>query len=342
MKAFAERLRKASIGLKLSLTFVFVIALCSLPMSLLTINYLSNKLKQHVMNTIEESVQSQKDEFIELILMENYWRAFNKIEALSQIPGVKEVVLVDANNRIIASSKPEEKTVGRSFSSNPDYLKIPIESYSYTIGYLYYQINREYIEGIVSPLRFITLAFTFFFTLVGVLLGVFVSLRINERLRQVREMIEEFKRGGMPTKKDFWERDELTELADFVHKSLSDLKGIFSNLEFARNFYESLFNTLQEIVLILDEDGNHILLQQGGGELWLFGGEPAWKKGGSAFGRTEGKKRGKGEPKAEGNLHGCGKAQKQEGGGELRLGGLGALGGCFYLYLKGYNGAKKV
>jgi hypothetical protein len=90
MKTFAERLRKASIGLKLSLTFVFVIALCSLPMSLLTINYLSNKLKQHVMNTIEESVQSQKDEFIELILMENYWRAFNKVEALSQIPGVKE------------------------------------------------------------------------------------------------------------------------------------------------------------------------------------------------------------------------------------------------------------
>jgi PAS domain S-box-containing protein len=255
MKAFAERLRKASIGLKLSLTFVFVIALCSLPMSLLTINYLSNKLKQHVMNTIEESVQSQKDEFIELILMENYWRAFNKIEALSQIPGVKEVVLVDVNDRIIASSKPEEKVVGRSFSSNPDYLKIPIESYSYTIGYLYYQIKREYIDGIVSPLRFITLAFTFFFTLVGVLLGVFVSLRINERLRQVREMIEEFKRGGMPTKKDFWERDELTELADFVHKSLSDLKGIFSNLEFARNFYESLFNTLQEIVLILDETG---------------------------------------------------------------------------------------
>ncbi len=244
MKAFAERLRKASIGLKLSLTFVFVIALCSLPMSLLTINYLSNKLKQHVMNTIEESVQSQKDELIELILMENYWRAFNKIEALSQIPGVKEVVLVDANNRIIASSKPEEKVVGRYFSSNSDYLKIPIESYSYTIGYLYYQINREYINGIVSPLRFITLAFTFFFTLVGILLGVFVSLRINERLKQVREMIEEFKRGGMPTKKDFWERDELTELADFVHKSLGDLKGIFSNLEFARNFYESLFNTL--------------------------------------------------------------------------------------------------
>ena len=189
------------------------------------------------MNTIEESVQSQKDELIELILMENYWRAFNKIEALSQIPGVKEVVLVDANDRIIASSKPEEKVVGRYFSNNPDYLKIPIESYSYTIGYLYYQINREYIEGIVSPLRFITLAFTLFFTFVGILLGVFVSLRINERLRQVREMIEEFKRGGMPTKKDFWERDELAELADFVHKSLSDLKGIFSNLEFARNFY---------------------------------------------------------------------------------------------------------
>jgi sensor histidine kinase regulating citrate/malate metabolism len=111
MKTFAERLRKASIGLKLSLTFVSVIALCSLPMSLLTINYLSNKLKQHVMNTIEESVQSQKDELIELILMENYWRAFNKIEALSQILGVKEVVLVDANSRIIASSKPEEKVV---------------------------------------------------------------------------------------------------------------------------------------------------------------------------------------------------------------------------------------
>lgn len=61
-----------------------------------------------------------------------------------------------------------------------------------------------------------------------------------------------------------------------------------------------------------------------------------------AFRRTEGKKRGKGEPKAEENLHGCGKAQKQERRGELRLGGLGALGGCFYLYLKGYNGAKKV
>jgi cell division protein FtsL len=113
MKALAERLGKASIGLKLSLTFVFVIALCSLPMSLLTINYLSNKLRQHVMNTIEESVQSQKDEFIELILMENYWGAFNKIEALSQIPGVKEVVLVDANNRIIASLKPRGEGGGK-------------------------------------------------------------------------------------------------------------------------------------------------------------------------------------------------------------------------------------
>jgi sensor histidine kinase regulating citrate/malate metabolism len=171
MKAFAERLRKASIGLKLFLTFVFVIALCSLPMSLLTINYLSNKLKQHVMNTIEESVQSQKDELIELILMENYWRAFNKIEALSQIPGVKEVVLVDANNRIIASSKPEEKVVGRSFSSNPDYLKILF--IHYRLSLLSESDQQGIHRGDRIPLRFITLAFTFFFTLVGILLGWF-------------------------------------------------------------------------------------------------------------------------------------------------------------------------
>jgi hypothetical protein len=71
-------------------------------------------------------VRSQKDEFIELILMENHWRAFNKIEALSQIPGVKEVVLVDANNRH-RSPPPSrgERTVGSYFPEGPDYLKIP-------------------------------------------------------------------------------------------------------------------------------------------------------------------------------------------------------------------------
>ncbi len=256
MKAFLEKIRKASIGLKLSLTFVFVIALCSVPMSLLTIKYLSNKLEQHVMNTIEESVRSQKDELVDLLLVENYWRAFNKVEALSQIPGVKEVVLVDINNRIVASSDPEEKTVGNYFSDSSDYLRIRIESYSYPVGYLYYQIKKEYIESIVSPLRIITLAFTFFFTLIGIFLGVFVSLRIKERLEKIKRMIQEFRKGETPAKKDFWEKDELTDLAEFVYKSLIDLKVIFSNLEFARNFYENLFNTLQEIVLILDERGN--------------------------------------------------------------------------------------
>jgi len=255
MKALVERFRSFSIASKLSLTFVFVVIFCSLPLSMITINYVGNKLKQQIISSIEESVISQEAELRSLILTEDYWRVFTKVESLAKVPGIYEVLLVDSNYRIIASSKPEQHVVGNYFTPNPDYLKVPIESYSYHIGYIFYKLDFKYIESTTLPLKLLTLGITLIFVFVGTLLGVFVSLRINSRLRYIKDMIEQFKTGRIPSKKELWEKDELTELADFLHKSLSSLTQMLSNLNFARNFYEGLFNSLQEIVLILDGEG---------------------------------------------------------------------------------------
>ncbi|WP_448584407.1 sensor histidine kinase [Thermocrinis sp.] len=250
-----DKFRSYSIGLKLSLTFIFVIIFCSLPLSFFIIGYLGDRLKQHIEHSIEEYVASQETELRNLILLEDYWKAFNKVESLSQIPGISEVLLVDSDYRIIASSKPKEHTVGRYFSYNPDYLKVPIMSYEYPVGYILFKLDGNYIKETILPLKLITIGVTLIFVFIGTFLGLFISIRINNRLKYIKDMIERFKAGVIPSKKEFWEKDELTELADFIHKDLSSLAQMLSNLNFARNFYESFFNSLQEVVLILDSGG---------------------------------------------------------------------------------------
>jgi len=250
-----DKFRSCGIGLKLSLTFISVIIFCSLPLSFLTIGYLGNKLRQHIENSIESAVVSQETELRNLLLFEDYWKAFNKIESLSQIPGISEVLLVGSDYRVIASSKPEEHPVGRYFLNNSYHLRIPIMSYDYPVGYVLYKLDSKYIQDAILPLKLITFGVTFVFILIGTFLGLFISLRITNRLRYIKDMIEKFKTGVIPSKKEFWERDELTELADFLHKNLSSLAQMLSNLNFARNFYESFFNSLQEVVLILDSGG---------------------------------------------------------------------------------------
>ncbi len=249
-----DKLLRLSVGTKLSLSFVFIVLLTSIPISTLMIFHLEKVLKEYIRDTIKKEIASRENDIRSAFLNGDYWMIFKQVDALSKLKGIKDVAIVNNLGFVIAHSDPVNYPIN-SYLPNYDKLEnLPIDSYNYPIGYIVYQIDDKAIEASILPLKVISATLTFIFILFGISMGFFVSMRISSRLKRVLTMIREFEKGKLE-RVEFWEKDEINTFAEYTYKSLLGINTMINNSLSERDFYQNLVNSLQDIVLILDEDG---------------------------------------------------------------------------------------
>lgn len=249
-----DKLLRLSVGTKLSISFAFTVLLTSIPISALMILHFEKTLKEYIRDTIKKEVASRENDIRGAILNGDYWTVFKQVEALAKLKGVKEVAVINELGFVIAHSDPISYPIGSYLPNYKELENISIDGYNYPVGYIVYQINNEAIEGSILPLKVISAGFTFLFVLFGISMGFFVSIRISSRLKRVLKMIKDFEKGKLE-KVEFLEKDEINTFAQYTFKSLLGISTMINNSLFERDFYHNLVDSLQDIVVILDEDG---------------------------------------------------------------------------------------
>lgn len=249
-----DKLLRLSVGTKLSISFAFTVLLTSIPISALMILHFEKTLKEYIRDTIKKEVASRENDIRGAILNGDYWTVFKQVEALAKLKGVKEVAVINELGFVIAHSDPISYPIGSYLPNYKELENISIDGYNYPVGYIVYQINNEAIEGSILPLKVISAGFTFLFVLFGISMGFFVSIRISSRLKRVLKMIKDFEKGKLE-RVEFLEKDEINTFAQYTFKSLLGISTMINNSLFERDFYHNLVDSLQDIVVILDEDG---------------------------------------------------------------------------------------
>ncbi|MFN3471850.1 MAG: PAS domain S-box protein [Aquificaceae bacterium] len=249
-----DKLLKLGVGAKLSLSFVFIVLLTSTLISFFMISHLEKTLGEYIRDTIKKEVISREGDIRSALLNGDYWNIFKQVDALARLRGVKDVAVVNEKGFVIAHSNPMDYPIDSYLPDHTELDKIPIESYNYVLGYIVYRIDQKVIEESVIPLKIFSVVFTFLFSLIGTSMGVFISFRISSRLKRVLNMIKDFERGKLQ-RVEFLEKDEINTFADYTYKSLLRTDTMIKNSLFERDFYHNLVDSLQDILLILDEEG---------------------------------------------------------------------------------------
>lgn len=254
MKHLLDRLLSLGIGAKLSLSFAFVVLATSVPLSFVMSKYSEAQLVGHIKDSIKKIISSSETELRNAILNSDYWTVFKHVEALSKLKGVKDVAVVDLKGVVIAHSNPTEYPIGSYLPDDMQGERLPVESYNQPIAFVVYHFDHKAIEDLLKPLKLISTVLTFMALMLGILMGSFVSLRIASRLKKVLRMVDSFEAGRLE-KVEFKEKDEINTFAEYMYKSFTKIDTIIKNTLFAKNFYQNLIDSLQDIVFIIDADG---------------------------------------------------------------------------------------
>ncbi|MFN3814055.1 MAG: ATP-binding protein [Aquificaceae bacterium] len=253
MRLLLDRLLRLSIGTKLSLSFVSIVLLTSIPISVLMILWLEDTLREYIGDTIKKEIASRENDIRNAMLNGDYWTVFKQVDALARLKGIKDVAVINNVGFIIAHSDPLAHSIGSYLSNYMGLERIPIESYNQIMGYIVFRIDNKAIESAIFPLKLISVGFTSLFLFFGVSMGFFVSMRISSRLRKTLRMMDRFEKGELD-RVEFAEKDEINTFADYMYKSLLRINTMINNSLFERDFYQNLVNTLQDILLILGTD----------------------------------------------------------------------------------------
>ncbi len=256
MGRVSDRLLSLNIGAKLTFTFITLIAITSIPLSFIVVSFSKKIFYENIIGSIKENLISEEFQIRYYVINRDYWSLFKFVKGLSEKKPVREAAVIDNNGRVLAHSDPQKYPIGSAYEKRGD-ISYPIEGFNTNIGSIIVVLDTDKIQEEFKPIQLFLIWSAVPFTGVSLLLGFFISYRIRSRLLRIRNSIERIKKGDLKNirKVEFKEKDELQEFSDFLFETISKLRDYHENVEYAQRFYMNLLDTINEIVLVTDEEG---------------------------------------------------------------------------------------
>ncbi len=255
MKKLVGKLLNLSIGTKLTLTFIALIAITSIPLSFMVIRFSEKVYYERLYKSLIGSVRSEELQIRYYIINRDFWSLFKFVKGLMEKSPVSEAVVIDGKGHVLAHSNPQKYPIGSLYTKEGD-INYPIVGLSSEIGKVILTLDKDSIKAEFKPIRFFLIASAVPFTGISFLLGLFISHRINSRLKKIKSSIKEVKKGNLENVKkvEFKEKDELQELSDFLYEIIQALKNYYENISYAQKFYMNILDTINELVFVVDKE----------------------------------------------------------------------------------------
>lgn len=249
------------LGHKFILSIVFVVALSSITTTILFILYGEDIVSESIWLDMESLLLSKDEQITPLIIKRDYWSLFRIVQDLSNNSLVYSSWIIDGDGYIMAHSDPQKYPV---LTSSPNIVHAdiahPITGISGTLATLYIDINESAITSSLSPLRRLVYLGNLIVLSISILIAWFFSRHIDHRFKLIFNELEKAASGnpGDITAVKFIEDDEIQQLSNKLTKAFHGLSDSLENTRFAQEFYNSILNSVPDIVLVVEGDGTII------------------------------------------------------------------------------------
>lgn len=256
MKKLVSKVLSLSIGTKLAITFVALVCMTSIPLSFVVIRLSENIFYENIIKALKGSIAAEELQLRYYVINKDYWNIFKFIKGIAQIKHVYEVAVVDGKGKVLAHSNPERFPIGSEYKVRGD-IVYPLPGIGSEVGYVILTLDRESMWAEFRPAKLLIISSAVPFTTLGILLGFFISYRIKSRLSKIKASMEQVRKGSIDKVRrvEFLEKDELQDFADFLFETIETLRNYYQNIDYAQRFYMSLINSINEIILVVDEEG---------------------------------------------------------------------------------------
>ncbi len=256
MRKLLSRILSLSIGTKLTLTFITLICITSVPLSFVVVELSERIFYENILKSLRENIASEEFQLRYYIINRDYWSLFKFVKGLAQKKSVYEAAVVDETGKVLAHSDPQRFPIGSKYKVNGD-INYLIPGLGSEVGSVILTLDRESIWAEFKPIKLLLMFSALPFTMLSLLLGVLISYRIKSRLSKIRSSIEQVRKGDLKglNRVEFLEKDELQDFSDFLFESIEALKNYYQNMDYAQKFYMSILNSINEIVFVVDEEG---------------------------------------------------------------------------------------
>lgn len=252
MKKIKDKITSLSIGTKLSISFFLIILICLLPLSGFLFTHYRESLIKHYENTITNTIESSRLDLEQKLLYKDYWELFKFTLGLLENPYIREACFLDKDGKVIACSNSLKYPIGSVYRNKYDKFYSISDAYNLVIK-TESKILEEELEN-VSVIIFIFIMSTGF---ISFTLGFLIAQRIKKRMEDIKKEMNKMSVGNFDEVKklDFLEKDEIYDFAQFVYKTIQDVKILYEKLKNVHDFYKDILNSTREIIVITDFDG---------------------------------------------------------------------------------------
>lgn len=256
MKKVRDKIMSLSIGTKLSISFFLIILICLLPLSYFLFTHYRESLLKHYEDTITNTIESSRLDFEQKLLYKDYWGLFKFTLGLLENPYIKEVCFLDKDGKVIVCSNPLKYTIGNVYRDKYDKF-YSISNDGNNIYNLVVKTEPKILEKELKNASVIIFIFIMSTGFISSTLGFLIAQRIKKRMEDIKKEMNKISVGNFDEVKklDFLEKDEIYDFAQFVYKTIQDVKRLYEKLKNVHDFYRDILDSTREIIVITDFDG---------------------------------------------------------------------------------------
>ncbi|MCD6549037.1 MAG: sensor histidine kinase [Thermodesulfobacterium sp.] len=215
-----------SIRKKIFVSFLVIVFIITFLTDFLILDYQKRSFKTEIHKKLKSDLDALNYEIIDYVIFLNPLKLDKKVSLLMQNPGIKYVMIVDQNGRIIAHSNrkklgtyikilPDSFTYWEKEDSGIKIINIPIFKTSYPLGIIRVGISEEevnnYIEMSSQNLRNYVFVISVFIVLLTLLISYFLANTLTNPLSRLKEKMANLRTDRL----ELCENENLIRCKDF-------------------------------------------------------------------------------------------------------------------------------
>ncbi len=215
-----------SIRKKIFVSFLVIVFIITFLTDFLILDYQKRSFKTEIHKKLKSDLDALNYEIIDYVIFLNPLKLDKKVSLLMQNPGIKYVMIVDQNGRIIAHSNrkklgtyikilPDSFTYWEKEDSGIKIINIPIFKTSYPLGIIRVGISEEevnnYIEMSSQNLRNYVFVISVFIILLTLLISYFLANTLTNPLSRLKEKMANLRTDRL----ELCENENLIRCKDF-------------------------------------------------------------------------------------------------------------------------------
>jgi len=269
------------ISWKLFFTYIIIIIICVMAISLLSTIQLRNFYINHLASNLESNAALVKDILYKDLTENNLSRITSKTETLGKEIKTR-ITIIDTKGKVLGDSeknpalmenhsdRPEIKEAlqgktGKStrYSATLEidmlYIAIPIITDNQILGAVRLSLPLVEVNENITQLRRITFFAAIIGLLIASLVSLIMSLSITRPLREMTEISQRISKGDFSKKLKIRSQDEIGQLADSLNLMSEELANKIRIISEDKDKMEVVLSSVIEGIAAIDKEGRIIL-----------------------------------------------------------------------------------